>query len=134
MSAKPFREGATRSQVKPVAGASKQRRPAAPPPPGRSADSNPSLNAVIADLRDRITANRLDVPAPKGQPAELGSIVTAIEQRCEDAHARGNEPHHLDPTVASDAREQFLAIAAWAVAGALELDRRTVADRRRTAP
>ena len=93
-----------------------------------------SLNAVIADLRDRITANRLDVPTPPGEPADLGRVVTAIEGRCEDAHARGNEPHYLDPTVASDAREQFLAIAAWAVAGALELDRRAVADRRRTAP
>jgi hypothetical protein len=103
------------------------------PTRGRVRDIAPpaSLNAIIADLRDRIIANRLDVPAPQGEPAELGAIVTVIERRCEDAHARGNEPHHLDPTIASDAREQFLAIAAWAVAGVLELDRRVVADRRR---
>lgn len=94
----------------------------------------PSLNAVIADLRDRITANRLDVPPTADEPAPLGTVLFNIENRCEDAHARGNEPHHLDPTVATDAREQFLAIAAEAIAGVLELDRRVVADRRSTRP
>ncbi len=92
----------------------------------------PRLNDALADLRERIVANRLDVAPDVGQPVQLGSIVDAIEARCEDTRSRGNEPHHLDPTISSDAREQFYAMAAWALSAAMHLDRLAVGKRSTT--
>jgi hypothetical protein len=102
------------------------KRPKPKPAPLRTTDRAPTLNACLADLRDRISCNRLDVSPDL---VRLGDVIDAIESHCTDARSAGNEPHHLDPSVASDAREQFYAIAAWAVSAALHLDRLSVAHR-----
>ncbi len=125
MSHKPLREGRTSTRHGQV-GEPVQPRPQ-PPAPFRPSDRAPSLNACLADLRDRVRIGALDQPAPD---APIGAFVDLIEGNIEAVHSRGNEPHHIDPTVSTDAREQLYAIAAWAIAGVLELDRRVIAASR----
>jgi hypothetical protein len=95
--------------------------------PFRASDRAPSLNACLADLRDRVRIGALDQPAPD---TPIGTFAGFIKQHVEVMHSRGNEPHYIDPTVSTDAREQLYAIAAWAIAGVLELDRRVLAAHR----
>lgn len=96
----------------------------APPPktkPARRKPTPPRIDNVFADLRDRIACAR-----PIGSEP-LGRVASEIAGTATAARVLGEDPHHADETVATDARELLLATAALSIAAVIELDRRTLA-------
>lgn len=87
------------------------------------------LADVIADLRDRIHACSLDAPVREGEPCDVGAMARRCEELATSALPLGEEPHHIDPTIAADGRERLLEVAAWATCAVLELDRKCIAAR-----
>lgn len=88
------------------------------------------ITDVFADLRERIHAASLDTPVPTGEPCDIGAMARRCQTLAGQALPLGEEPHHLDPTIAADARELLLEVAAWASCAVLELDRRAIAASR----
>lgn len=97
--------------------------PRNPPTPGVTRVRYSRIGDVLTDVRDRLTAN--DVCAELANIADLGTLAQRIEHLGRDAQSAGNEPHHVDWTVASDFRETMLQVAYLAAGAVLEIDRRT---------
>lgn len=103
------------------------------PPPPKGRKPQPSrvryarIDDVLADVRDRLKAN--DVAGELAAVADLGTLALRVESLARDAQAAGNEPHHVDFTVACDFRETMLQVAGIAASAVLEIDRRTVKPR-----
>ena len=89
------------------------------------------IGDVLADLRERIHAASLDAPVRAGEPCDVGAMARHCEELAVSALPHGEEPHHLDPTIAADGRELLLEVAAWATCAVLELDRKCIAARAR---
>lgn len=106
-------------------------RPApSPPPPKAGAPIRARyarIDDVLADVRDRLKAN--DVAGELAAVADLGTLALRVESLARDAQAAGNEPHHVDFTVACDFRETMLQVAGIAASAVVEIDRRTVKSR-----
>lgn len=88
------------------------------------------ISDVFADLRDRIHAASLDMPVPDTEPCDIGAMARRCQTLAGQALPLGEEPHYLDPTIAADARELLLEVAAWASCAVLELDRKAIKARR----
>lgn len=108
----------------------KGRKPAPPrnpPEAGTNRVRYSRIGDVLTDVRDRLTAN--DTCAELAQVPDLGTLAQRIEHLGRDAQSAGNEPHHVDWTVASDFRETMLQVACIAAGAVLEIDRRTIKAR-----
>ena len=110
--------------------AASMRKPRAPRNDAKASAPQPkpaTVDNVIGDVRDRIKANGIEDWGTG--VAQLASYADHIDTRARDALALGNEPHHLDASVACDFRETMLAIATFAVAAVVEHDRRALGAR-----
>lgn len=98
-------------------------KPNAKRPKARRANRVPRLGDVLADLRDRISANGLE------RTRETYLVTHAIEaaRHADAARHVTDSVLYLDATVAPDFREQMLAAAAAALCGVLNHDRRALA-------
>lgn len=79
------------------------------------------VEAVLADVRDRIKANALDTSR-----TPWSAWSDAVAQLAAEARSLGCEPHHLDPTAATDFRERMLAAATLATCAVVDHDRRAI--------